>query len=215
MGADETPATLSFTRRNLPHWLVADRTYFVTIRLAGTIPRDVLRSLAAEREGLAETRAGKDAQLDLQRKQFVRIEKILDRHQGGRDWLTRPPVAAAILDALPWLEEPDRGWDIYAATLMSTHAHIVMRNTVGRTGELLRDLGQFKRHTARISNQLLRRTGTFWAREDFDHWCRTESKLLGAVRYTANNPVDAGLCACWHDWPWTRIKGSWVEAAGL
>jgi putative transposase len=215
MAKDQTPATLSFTRRNIPHWLVADHTYFVTIRLAGTIPRDVLRALVADREALLETRATEDEQLDLQRKQFVKIETLLDAQQAEKDWLTRPAVAAAFFDALPWLEDSERGWSIHAVTLMSTHAHLVMRNGTGRSGELLRDLGQFKRHTARASNQLLGRNGSFWAREHFDHWCRDESKVLGAVRYTANNPVAAGLCKSWRDWQWTRIEESWADAAGL
>ncbi len=129
MGAEEAPATLRFTRRNLPHWLVADSTYFVTIRLAGTIPRDVLKALAAEREALAEARAPEEARLDLLRKQFVRIDKILDRHQDGRDWLTRPAVAAVFFAALPWLEEPGRGWDVYAVTLMSTHLFLMWSST--------------------------------------------------------------------------------------
>ena len=42
--------TLRFTRGNLPHWLVADHAYFVTIRLAGTISRQVITELQAERD---------------------------------------------------------------------------------------------------------------------------------------------------------------------
>lgn len=209
------PSTLSFTRRRLPHWLVADSTYFVTIRLAGTIPCDVLKKLAAERDALASKRPTDEAQLALQRKQFVRIEKVLDAHQPGRDWLLNSLVASAFFNSLTWFGEPARGWNVYAVTLMSTHAHIVMRNGAGLSGELLRHLGQFKRHTAHESNKLLGRSGSFWAREDFDHWCRNENKVLGAVRYTANNPVTAGLCASWRDWPWTKIDERWAKAAGL
>ncbi len=215
MSANPVATTVRFTRRHMPHWLVADHTYFVTLRLAGTIPRGLLKSLEAERAELADTCASEDARLDLLRKQFVRIEEILDAHNPDRYWLTQPPVAKVFFDALPWLENSDRGWDIYAITLMGTHAHIVMRNVAGRSGELLGDLGQFKRHTARESNRILGRSGAFWAREDFDHWCRTESKVIGAIRYTANNPVAAGLCSAWRDWQWTKIKCDWVEIAGL
>ncbi len=45
--------TLAFKRRNLPHWLVADHAYFVTIRLHDTLPADVLsrlREARAQRE---------------------------------------------------------------------------------------------------------------------------------------------------------------------
>jgi putative transposase len=199
----------------MPHWLVADHTYFVTIRLAGTIPRALLNALKVERKTLADAAESEDARQDLLRKQFVRIEKVLDAHNPDRHWLTQPPVATAFFDALPWLEDSARGWDIYATTLMGTHAHMVLRNLAGRSGELLADLAQFKRHTAREGNKVLGRSGAFWARENFDHWCRTENKVIGAVRYTANNPVAAGQCSSWRDWQWTRVKPEWVELAGL
>jgi len=185
------------------------------MRLAGTIPRDVLKSLVAERNALAETAESDEAMLILQRRQFARVEAILDAQHTEGKGLTEPSVAAAFFDVLSWLQTAGRGWDVYAVTLMSTHAHMVMRNTVGRTAELLHDLGQFKRQSSREINRLLARRGSFWAREDFDHWCRTESKVIGAVQYTANNPVKAGLCKTWRDWPWTRVQKHWAEAAGL
>ena len=44
--------TIRFVRNRLPHWLVADRTYFVTLRLSGSLPRSVVRELIREREAL-------------------------------------------------------------------------------------------------------------------------------------------------------------------
>ena len=35
--------------------------------------------------------------------------------------------------------------------------------------------------------------GRIYITETFDDWCRTEDKVTGAVRYTANNPVTAAL----------------------
>ena len=49
--------TLRFTRGNLPHWLVADHAYFVTIRLAGTIPKSVLTELQTEQNALVKANA--------------------------------------------------------------------------------------------------------------------------------------------------------------
>ena len=208
-------ATLSFSRRNMPHWLVADRTYFVTMRLAGTIPSEVLKSLLAERRALEETAPTDEAVVELRRRQFIRIEAILDAQRFVGKGLTEPSVATAFFDGVPWLQSERRGWDVYAVTLMSTHVHMVMRNTAGRTSELFHDLAQFKRQTSREINRLLKRKGSYWAREAFDHWCRTERKVLGAIRYTVNNPVKAGLCEEWRDWPWTQVQERWAEAAGL
>jgi hypothetical protein len=53
--------TLRFTRGNLPHWLVEDHAYSVTIRLAGTISRPVLTELEAERTALEKGNADEEA----------------------------------------------------------------------------------------------------------------------------------------------------------
>ena len=49
--------TLGFRRRHLPHWTVADRPYFVTFRLKGTLPRELCDALARERRELVATGA--------------------------------------------------------------------------------------------------------------------------------------------------------------
>ncbi len=98
--------TIRFVRRNLPHWLVADHTYFVTLRLAGTLPRSVVSELAAERNALA-ARSVRDeaAESDLQRRHFVRIEGILDACDHERNWLANQGFAAEVLRNLSWLED--------------------------------------------------------------------------------------------------------------
>ncbi len=208
------PQTLSFRRRNLPHWLVADGTYFVTFRLAGTLPRKLVREIRAEREklrGLSE----KEAEYQrIIRENFIRIESVLDENATGWQLLNEPDVAEVIMKSLPWLEEESRGWNLYAVAIMGSHLHMVLRNEAGRSVNLIDDLTQFKRHTARCINRQRQRTGQLWASENFDHWCRNEEKVIGAVRYTANNPVKARLCKSWRQWPWTKVKDEWIERAG-
>ena len=46
--------TISFTRRNLPHWLVAERTYFITMRINNSLPSNILQELRNEREQLSK-----------------------------------------------------------------------------------------------------------------------------------------------------------------
>jgi REP element-mobilizing transposase RayT len=198
--------TIRFIRGNLPHWLVADRPYFVTLRVRGTLPRQVIEELAVERAALEKARC-RDAQTweEMRRRQFARIETILDTCQNGRNWLTQGNVPHVLLEGLDWIEK-QAGWAVYAAVVMSSHVHLVTRSTNGRNGELLSDLEKFKRFTGREPNRLLKRRGPFWAKEDFDHWCRTPEKVQGAVQYVRNNPVKAGLAKQWQDWPWTVVK---------
>ena len=197
--------TIGFQRGNLPHWLVADRPYFVTLRLAGSVPKALVEEMRREREALLA--AGDVDGLDLtalRRQQFKRLDRVLDKAEEGEAWLAQAQVAELVLDNLGWLER--RGWRIYAAVVMSTHIHAVLRNTEGRNGELLADLGSFKSYTGQQANRVLGRHGAFWAPEDFDHWCRDEAKVRGACRYVCLNPVKAGLVSAWRDWSWVRCE---------
>jgi putative transposase len=196
--------TIRFIQGNLPHWLVADCTYFVTMRLNGTLPRSVVDEMIAGRQQLVDAGCDDDELwLNLYRKQFLEIEGILDAVSDGTAYtLTHPEVGRVILASFDWLAH-EAGWVIRAATIMPTHIHVVMRNDAGRSGALMDDLEKLKRFTGREANKILKRRGRFWAREDFDHWCRTPEKVAAAVRYVRNNPVKAGLVRIWQDWEWT------------
>ena len=195
--------TLRFTRGNLPHWLVADHTYFVTLRLVGTLPKSVVVELEAERAALVEAHNTEKALAALARRQFLQIERTLHAVDNARNWLTRPGIPEIVLDNLSWLEA-QRGWLVHAATVLSNHVHLLLRNTAGRSEHLLDDLGNYKIYVATRINRLLGRTGTLWAREGFDHWCRDDDRVRSAARYICDNPVKAGLVKRWVEWPWTR-----------
>jgi putative DNA methylase len=201
----ERHLTLKFSRRNLPHWLVADRTYFVTLRLKGTFPSRFLSRLREEKSRLEQASIDEKQRSEFNRDCFLKAEQILDAVSDVR-WLDERSVAGAVIENFKWLT--DRGWVIYAAVLLSTHIHLLMRNESGRSAHLLKDIGQFKRMTTFQINPLIQQTGSFWAREDFDHWIRTPEKFESAVRYIANNPVKAGRVKHWEEWKWTIIHES-------
>jgi REP element-mobilizing transposase RayT len=195
--------TLRFYRRNLPHWLVADASYFVTLRLKDTVPRPVLQQCERERETLKRSAISAHAHTELARKHFARIEHILDTAKPSRSYLLNPDIAVMITRSLDWLEQ--RGWKVYASVLMSNHVHILMRNFDGQTDALPKHLASFKSYTAREANRVLKRKGSFWAREHFDHWIRTSQKFESTVAYILNNPVKAGLVSTWQGWKWKTL----------
>jgi len=59
----DRPQTTSFRRRNLPHWRVAGRPYFVTFRLKGSLPKAVSASLREEYEDLLDRDQTEEEQL--------------------------------------------------------------------------------------------------------------------------------------------------------
>jgi REP element-mobilizing transposase RayT len=144
-----------------------------------------------------------------QRRRFLMIEAILDVVARGERDLCEPSVSRIILGNLDWLR--GRAWRVWAATLMPSHVHLVLASTGGR-GEVLRDdLAQFMSYVGRAVHAAKGKTGGFWQREPFDHWCRDGEAWLRSVTYTVNNPVKAGLCAAWRDWPHTVVDPD-VEA---
>jgi putative transposase len=63
-----------------------------------------------------------------------------------------------------------------------------------------------KRNTAKAANQILNRSGAFWAHESFDHYIRNQTELRRTIKYVLANPVKANLVSGWQDWPWNYVR---------
>ena len=185
--------------------MVAERPYFVTFRLHGSLPVTIMRKLRSEREALLRSGAKEDQYTTCVRRQFQQIEKILDAANQAESCLARTEIGSLVLSSFVWLAA-HRGWRVFAVCVMPSHVHALLRNLDGRNAELNRDLGELKSHTGRRINELLGCRGPFWQRENFDHWCRSLEKFEAAKAYIVNNPVKAGLVSRAEDWPFTRVE---------
>jgi len=193
----DKPVTIKFFRNKLPHWLVADRAYFVTIRLNNTLPAYVLEDLKREQVGDEKRKFAK------RREQFIKIEQFLDSSAPEARLLDNPDVAKMLMENFSWFKT--KGWLIYATVVLSTHIHMLMRSQSGCSGQLIEHLSMFKNYTSRMANKTLEKKGRFWSQGDFDHWIRTPEKFESTVRYIVNNPVKAGRVKAWDDWPWVKV----------
>jgi REP element-mobilizing transposase RayT len=52
----------------------------------------------------------------------------------------------------------------------------------------------------------LNRGGSFWQREYYDHLVRDEADFVRCVEYTLHNPIEAGSCDRWEDWPGSGMQ---------
>jgi REP element-mobilizing transposase RayT len=197
--------TISFHRRHLPHWIVADRSYFVTIRLKGSLPKSVILDLICEYKELRDSLNNEQEINECYKTQFKKVEAILDSAKSGPLYLQQPPIAELVMRAFDWLESK-YDWDIQASTIMPNHIHLLLRNRNGNNHLLSQHLGILKGYTAKQANKILNRQGSFWMDENFDHWCRNYQQLERSAQYIFNNPVKAGLVRNPHDWPWSRCK---------
>ena len=80
--------------------------------------------------------------------------------------------------------------ELQAAVVMPDHAHLIFRILKGNLGDVLRKI---KGSSARQINIVLKRSGSLWMDESFDHIIRHEDELKEKIEYVQNNPVKKGL----------------------
>ncbi|MBE2198715.1 MAG: hypothetical protein IAE79_08905 [Anaerolinea sp.] len=208
-------STLSYQsdyRRYLPHIQPPGAVFFVTFRLAGTIPATVQAQLIAEVEAakkrlaLLENPVEQARQTYLEhRRAFGRFDAILDKAAHGPTWLKDPRIARLVTDSLHFWD--GKRYDLDCYSVMSNHGHVVFRPLMqqkdGDYFSLALIMYSIKRYTATEANRVLGRNGRFWQPESYDHVVRDEAELLRIRRYVLENPVKAGLVAQWEDWPWS------------
>ncbi|MGB7344049.1 MAG: transposase [Pirellulaceae bacterium] len=187
----------------LPHWRQAGCSYFVTFRLADSVPKKVIDQWKYERDawlkarGIDPFRTGmehkfaklsRSEQLTFERYFTGKLFQFLDQGYGA--CYLRDPVACKIaFDALLHFH----GQRIEAGDLvvMPNHVHVLMTPLPGH--ELEEVLHSIKSFTANQINRHFKRTGVLWMEESHDHIVRDAEELIRIQRYIANNPIKARL----------------------
>lgn len=184
-------------RGYLPHWEAEGACYFITFRLADSLPSAVSQAMHAERQLLATSAARRDL-LEVERRRAQklssrRLEALLDEGSGSCP-LRNPAVAEIVSNALRFWK--DKRYRLLAWVVMPNHVHVVLKLFPGE--KLASIVHSWKSFTAREANRALRRRGEFWEREYYDHLIRNENELQRAVDYVQRNPSAAGLTP----WEW-------------
>jgi putative transposase len=187
-------------RRRLPHWHQRGVTYFITARLADSIPRAVAEEWRRERDGwLARHGVASVADLDLDRldeatrrdyhRSFTaRFHELVDECR-GECLLARPECAARLIERLAAGHGGDYALDAWC--IMPNHLHALVEPE--ETAALSRIVASWKGGSSREINRMLGRSGSLWQREAFDHIVRSEEQLALLRRYIRENPSKAGL----------------------
>jgi REP element-mobilizing transposase RayT len=131
----------------------------------------------------------------------TRVDQLLDAGAGAC-WLSRPDIARCVAEALTHFT--GRRYELPAWVVMPNHVHALVWPFPGQT--LSGILHSWKSFTSKRANALLRRRGTFWQRESFDHWIRDREEHAHLVRYIEANPVKARLVTRPEDWPWSSAR---------
>jgi putative transposase len=181
----------SFHRRNLPHLYFNDGIYFITYRLADTIPLTILNELSSS------FKSGDDEKA---KRIFRKYDSIIDSCRFGEKFLTIKEIAFICKSTLHYPDGKD--YRLLCYCIMPNHIHLVFKLLDGTKG-ISKIMQSIKRISARKSNLLLNRAGKFWQDESFDRWIRDDKELFYIVRYILLNPVKAGMVKNWNDWEFT------------
>jgi len=204
-----------FYRRHLPHFQPPGTTLFVTFRLYGSVPRQVLETLleeaqATERQAVKLPTNKRKAWLQQERKKaFARWDAALDCANAGPTWLDKEEVANVVSQSIHYLH--GRKYDLIAYCIMPNHVHVAftplpLEERSHSYHTLASIMQSLKGYTARETNRILGRKGRFWQDESYDHIVRDEQELERIVKYVLNNPVKAGLVDTPDQWRWNYCK---------
>ena len=129
----------AYYHRRLPHYQPPEATLFLTFRLHGSLPAEVLDRLKAEAEEnerrIEQTvdKADQNAVLYTEyKRQFGRYDAALDAAAQGPHWLKDERVAHIVNDAL--LFRDSKVYELDCFTIMSNHVHAVFAPLKDETG---------------------------------------------------------------------------------
>jgi REP element-mobilizing transposase RayT len=186
------------SRGYLPHREAEHPVYFVTFRLADSLPRELVARFRRERGDSKkatprEAPVADRAKLRETRALLRRAERCLDSGL-GKCHMHDPRIAKIVADAIQHFQ--GTRYELLAWCVMPNHVHVVFSPLSGNRLDGI--LHSWKSFSALIANRLLGRRGDFWQREYFDHLVRNSTSLRRLIRYVKENPRKAGL----KNWPW-------------
>jgi putative transposase len=196
-----------FYDRNLPHRQPKNAVLAITIRLYGSLPKDILDYLQELKQQRLNSLDNSDEDYLLARKKlhdlsFLNYDTYLDQAEHGPTWLSNPLVAQLVIDAL--LHFGKVRYKVICYCIMSSHIHFVFYKL---DRPLSRTMQNFKSYTGKEANKLVDNCGhPFWAVESYDHYIRDRPEFVRQVKYVLDNPVKAKLVNNWRDWRYSYLS---------
>jgi type I restriction enzyme R subunit len=202
-GFYDPKAHVDETSRNLPHKEQAGAITFVTMRLADSMPREVVAAWHAEisdwlaSNGLANrtvaevlhsetvtTAVKQELRRFKNRKWFNRLDDCF-----GKCELRHANCRSELVESL--FHFNGERYDLDSFVVMPNHAHVLIQ--MREPFSLRKQFREIQRYSARNINRLLDRKGVLWQPEPFDHIVRSSRQLIYLRDYIAQNPVKANL----------------------
>lgn len=192
-----------FYSRNLPHIQLKGSVFFITYRLAGSLPKNIIESFFDEKNiikdySISGFNKNWRSEILFKDRFFKKFNHLLDNPSSGPVWLSNPRIAEIVKKSFHFLDESD--YHLICYSIMPNHVHLILHNCKRPLYKILQSL---KRHTARESNILLNRKGPFWHKESYDNVVQDMNDLSKKINYVLENPVKAGIVNNREEHPYT------------
>jgi REP element-mobilizing transposase RayT len=191
----EEDGEITEKHRNLPHWSQEGKLYFLTWRLADSLPQEMLEQLAADRDAWARRHGDKplsEMELPLKHEWYRlfhhRVQNWLDAGHGSCA-LRRPEAQRIMAGALHHFS--GQRYILGSFAVAGNHVHVLAAPLPGFT--LSGVLHSWKSFTANAINKALGRTGRLWMDEYFDKLVRDQGHLERIEDYIAAHAKQGAL----------------------
>ena len=191
-----------FHRRNLPHLYYNDGTYFITYRLFGSMPKEILSEL--------NKLSNQELKIGFNQLELLKIENILNKYEELLNtnnylprYLSNESIAEICQRTIHYYD--DNQYKLICYCIMPNHIHLIFTLLPNNKG-ISKIMQSIKRTSANESNKVLNKEGTFWQAESFDRLIRDDKELYFTINYVLENPVKAGLIDDLGKWKYTYIN---------
>jgi putative transposase len=190
--SDQIPTTFDWShasiehRDNLPHVRQDNVIYFLTFRLADSLPQEKVAELKQNRAQwmhLNPPPHTPEQQQEYRRIWTVRIENLMDAGYGK--CVLRDPECRAMLEATMRYDDAVR-YRLGEFVIMPNHVHALLH--VLPNQDLSEIVKAWKSISARRIGRRLGQLGSYWMDEYFDHAVRADEALERFVSYIRQNP---------------------------
>jgi type I restriction enzyme R subunit len=178
-------------RHRLPHWQQGSVYYFVSWRLADSLPKEKLACWTQEKNIWLQKNPPpwkSETETEYHERFSHRIDDWLDAGEGSC-LLKDPLLGGRVTNAL--LHHDNERYVMDSFVIMPNHVHVLFRLIEPHRLEVV--VKSWKGFTAREINELLQRRDRLWQEDYWDRLIRDEDHLLKCREYIRNNPIKARL----------------------
>jgi len=178
-------------KHQLPHWQQGSVYYFVTWRLADSLPKEKLARWKEERDlwlGFHPEPWDTRTETEFHERFSQAIDDWLDAGEGSCV-LRNPLLANCVADALLHFNNQRYVMDTFV--VMPNHVHALFRLLPPHRLESV--IKSWKGFSAREINRRLKKQGAVWQENYWDRMIRNENHWAKSREYILQNPVKARL----------------------